>query len=133
MEEIIVRSSPSSTWVAANCLARSTSCPKSTVSSNGELNRLSDGDRPYPAIQSAYSDALMPSGTSALTAVNPMSWKSRNASSNASRVLPAVLQYGIGLAAILPGFVMRCGEAASAALLTTDSPAVRSGPTRTRR
>jgi hypothetical protein len=48
----------------------------------------------------------MPSGTSALTAVKPISWKSRNASSNTSRVLPARLQYGIGLAAILPGFLM---------------------------
>ena len=73
MEEIIVRSRPSATWSAANRFARSTSCAMSTVSSNGELNRLSDADRPYPAIQSRYSAALMPSGTSALTAVNPIS------------------------------------------------------------
>jgi hypothetical protein len=52
MEEIIVRSRPSATWVAANRLAFSTSAARSTVSSNGELNRLSDGDSPYPAIQS---------------------------------------------------------------------------------
>ena len=73
----------------------------STVSSNGELNRLSDGASPYPAIQSAYSAGVMPSGTSALTAVKPIAWKSRNASSNTSRVLPPFSQYGMGLAAIL--------------------------------
>ena len=40
----------------------------SIVSSNGELNRLSDGDNPKPPIQRAYSSADIPSGTSALTA-----------------------------------------------------------------
>ena len=82
IEETMVRSSPSATWSAAKCFARSISSTMSMVSSNGELKRLSDGASPYPAIQSAYASAVMPSGTSALTAVKPIAAKSANASSN---------------------------------------------------
>ncbi|CAA9338195.1 MAG: hypothetical protein AVDCRST_MAG61-3326 [uncultured Friedmanniella sp.] len=46
VDETMVRSSPSCTWVAAKRLARSTSSLMSTVSSNGELNRLRAGVRP---------------------------------------------------------------------------------------
>ena len=65
----MVRSIPRDAWSSANRLARSSSSAASTVSSNGELKRLSAGARPYPPIHSRYSAADMPSGMSALTAV----------------------------------------------------------------
>jgi hypothetical protein len=46
MEEIMVRSRPSSSCAPANRLARSTSLAMSIVSSTGELNRLISGAKP---------------------------------------------------------------------------------------
>jgi hypothetical protein len=69
IDETIARSSPSVACAAANTRARSSSAPMSIVSSSGELNRLTDGLNPYEPIQSRYSDADMPSGMSAFTAL----------------------------------------------------------------
>jgi hypothetical protein len=46
IEEIIVRSRPNATWTSAKRFARSISSTMSMVSSNGELNRLTDADSP---------------------------------------------------------------------------------------
>ena len=75
---------------AANALARSTSSEMSTVSSNAELNRLTEGASPHDLSQSRYSSGVIPSGMSALTAVKPIAAKSARLGEDLLRLSGAV-------------------------------------------